>query len=561
MTVHQNSHDDIQSGLETGSESAEQSYGEGTPVSRPRRQNLQPLEFKAIQSRRRRKPPAWALKVIRTIAATKQFFGTTLLLKIRRRRRELITAGVSFLVHLCLGLLLAAWLIPQITTNQMLQLLGAFVVEDEFPEQPQPPDLVEIVQPESMNDLNVNSTMGNLLSKLEVGLATGQADSANSVDINLPLGDITEDIGVPLTKGEFGGRSGAGRRAAVARFGGTAESERTVNQGLVWLQKIQRGDGSWSFAEVGEAGQPGNLSTTDMGATSLALLCFLGGGHTHERPGPYQETVSNGLGYLLKNAERSASGADLRGQFQGNSGMYVQGIATICVCEASALEPKDKELRRLASDAVKFIERAQHRIEGGWRYNPGDPGDTSVVGWQLMALQCAKAARISVQSDTIRDAKEFLNSVSVNDGSEYSYMPDGGASDTMTAVGLLCRMYNGWNREKPQLKTGVEHLAARGPIRGNIYHNYYASQVLHHWGGDLWKTWNLKMREELVSTQVREGPGAGSWDVTDPHGFAGGRIYQTTLSLLTLEVYYRHLPMYREFDNKAAEANKSVSTE
>ncbi|MFN9037496.1 MAG: hypothetical protein ACK5YO_14440, partial [Planctomyces sp.] len=57
---------------------------------------------------------------------------------------------------------------------------------------------------------------------------------------------------------------------------------------------------------------------------------------------------------------------------------------------------------------------------------------------------------------------------------------------------------------------------------------------------------------------LRNGPGAGSWDVTDPHGNGGGRIYQTALSVLTLEVYYRHLPMYRRLD-EAAEKEATAS--
>jgi hypothetical protein len=134
-------------------------------------------------------------------------------------------------------------------------------------------------------------------------------------------------------------------------------------------------------------------------------------------------------------------------------------------------------------------------------------------------------------------------------------MPGQGAKDSMTAVGLLCRIYLGWKRENPALKAGVEHLSKVGPQPGRIYHNYYATQVLHHWGGDLWDQWNLRMRDELVSTQVKSGPGAGSWDFRDDHGSQAGRLYQTTLSLLTLEVYYRHLPIYQRFDeNEAADA-------
>jgi hypothetical protein len=53
------------------------------------------------------------------------------------------------------------------------------------------------------------------------------------------------------------------------------------------------------------------------------------------------------------------------------------------------------------------------------------------------------------------------------------------------------------------------------------------------------------MRDQLVRTQhqLKDGHLAGSWDLADPHG-GGGRLYMTCLSIMTLEVYYRHLPMY-----------------
>jgi hypothetical protein len=53
----------------------------------------------------------------------------------------------------------------------------------------------------------------------------------------------------------------------------------------------------------------------------------------------------------------------------------------------------------------------------------------------------------------------------------------------------------------------------------------------------------------LVSGQAREGPLAGSWDpdhpVRDRWAHAGGRHYVTALNLLTLEVYYRYLPLFQ----------------
>jgi hypothetical protein len=68
---------------------------------------------------------------------------------------------------------------------------------------------------------------------------------------------------------------------------------------------------------------------------------------------------------------------------------------------------------------------------------------------------------------------------------------------------------------------------------------------MHHFGGSAWKQWNDKMRDYLVKTQDTTGPNNGSWNSAgDPHAGSGGRLMSTSLSLLTLEVYYRHLPLY-----------------
>ena len=61
--------------------------------------------------------------------------------------------------------------------------------------------------------------------------------------------------------------------------------------------------------------------------------------------------------------------------------MYAHGQCAIVLCEAYALS-RDEELREPAQKAIDFIVAAQHK-QGGWRYSPRTPGDTSVVGWQL----------------------------------------------------------------------------------------------------------------------------------------------------------------------------------
>jgi len=507
----------------------------------------------AARKTRRGKRPGWAVALVSFSQKAKEFIAQKLPGNLMARKRELGTAGLSLLLHLVILMLFSLWLLPGGTADEVLRLFSA------APEEPPPEnvqELVEVVQPESLQDLDVNSTMKEMLAELDKGQQRMQIDSPDMSELTMPLEDLADASKVPFLKGDFGGRSEAGRQTAVKRYGGTAESEKSVNSGLTWLQKIQKSDGSWSFGDVGEAGGPGSMQTTDAGATSLALLTFLGGGHTHEIRGPYKETVTKGLAWLIKQGQATPAGLDLRGRAQANSGLYVQGLATICLCEAAALEPKDRTLRRAAFAAVNFIERSQDRQGGGWRYQPNQAGDTSVTGWQIMALQSAKAGRIIVNTNVMRDARRFLDSVAIENGSKYSYEPKGGPTPSMTAVGLLCQMYMGWKRDRAELKAGVEYLSQVGPSPGNMYYNYYATQVMHHFGGEHWEKWNARMREHLVSTQLKDGPGAGSWNVTDPHGGAGGRIYQTALSIMTLEVYYRHLPLYRQIDGDSDKDDK-----
>jgi len=106
------------------------------------------------------------------------------------------------------------------------------------------------------------------------------------------------------------------------------------------------------------------------------------------------------------------------------------------------------------------------------------------------------------------------------------------------------------------LKEGVEWLLKEqlpNKDRPNIYCWYYATQAMHNVGGEPWKKWNAAVREALLSMQEKSGHAAGSWAprggaIGDHDTHEGGRIYMTSLSLCTLEVYYRYLPLYRAID-------------
>lgn len=343
------------------------------------------------------------------------------------------------------------------------------------------------------------------------------------------------------------GRDPSSRSQRALEEGGTIASEAAVTRGLIWLAKHQNPDGSWSlhgFTSAGDcAGQCADAGgRSDNAGTALALLPFLGAGQTH-LDGQYRDQVKAGLEWLVR---YQGSDGDLRGRGIGN--MYAHGQCTIALCEAYAMT-RDPWLREPAQKAVDFIVAAQHSA-GGWRYQPGQPGDTSVVGWQLMALRSAQMAYLEVPDDAFTKANRFLDSVQQDRyGGLYAYQSGNKASEAMTAEALLCRQYSGWPQDHQGLIGGCDELLDKALPRRrsfNIYYVYYGTQVMHHMQGKYFDTWNSAVRDMLVDMQETRGHEAGSWTpvLGDHIDRSGGRLYWTSLALCSLEVYYRHLPLY-----------------
>jgi hypothetical protein len=349
--------------------------------------------------------------------------------------------------------------------------------------------------------------------------------------------DLTMSLAPP--GGGLEGRQADARARLVAQRGGSPESESAVERGLVWLAAHQHADGGWRFDLdggpcAGRCRHGGNEKSTTA-ATALALLPFLGAGET-PLAGQHGPVVAQGLAYLRSRMIETPHGADLQ---EGT--LYGQGLAAIALSEAAAMTG-DPELKIAAQQAIDFIVAAQHP-RGGWRYFPGQPGDTTVVGWQWMALKSGQMAGLQVPPETLERAGEFLDSVQAEGGAAYGYQR-GEAQPTSTAIGLLCRMYSGWRRYDTRLVLGIERLVERGPSFDDMYFNYYAAQVLNHQDGKHWPAWNDQLRKHLVQSQAVRDHEAGSWQFNDRHTAPGGRLCDTALAVMILEVYYRYLPLY-----------------
>jgi hypothetical protein len=390
----------------------------------------------------------------------------------------------------------------------------------------------------------------------ETALADAGASAGPLVEVQPRLGPASasmrrnspSDQEVPEL---FRSRMEPDRKSIIAIRGGTQETEGAVQAALAWLAASQDADGRWSAAKYG-AGQEAELlgrnrqgagKDGDMAVTGLALLAFLGAGHTHQE-GAFQESVRRGLEFLIRSQEKDGN---LGGGAQLYAFMYCHGMATFALSEAYGMT-RDQRLEGPLRKAVAWSLKAQHPTNGGWRYKPGDPvGDTSQLGWQLMALKSADLAGIELPARSREGMVRFLKSVqSGTYGGLASYRPTEKVTRTMTAEALVCRQLLGMSRANPASDEAgayiIEELPGQGPM--NLYYWYYGTLATFHLQGEHWDRWNEALKEALISTQVSRGENSGSWDPDDAWGRHGGRIFSTALAALCLEVYYRYLPIY-----------------
>jgi hypothetical protein len=192
---------------------------------------------------------------------------------------------------------------------------------------------------------------------------------------------------------------------------------------------------------------------------------------------------------------------------------------------------------------VRFIVTAQDAYGGGWRYLPGQSGDTTVTAWQLAALKSAHLCGLEVPTPTIDGVRRFLDRVQSRGGEAYGYQGPRGRPGT-SAIGLFCRLHTGW-QDADVIDRGLAALARPGPDPDAIYLNFYLSQALLQADHAAWPRWNARHRDLLVARQSTVGHERGSWWLSDAETAPGGRLAHTALAVLTLEVYYRLLPLYR----------------
>ncbi len=343
-----------------------------------------------------------------------------------------------------------------------------------------------------VQQVDASTASGDVLNEVLGDLATLDPTRPQ---IRLPGGRLSSEISkassdltmASLASTGVEGRSAENRDKTAKARGGTLESELAVERALDWLAAHQLPNGSWSLVHSGgkcngqckNDGTPGRFEPA---ATGLALLAFLGAGYTH-KSGKHQQTVRDGVYYLIQIMKEENN----TGNFLHDSerGMYNHGIAAFALCEAYQLSG-DNDLKQPAQLAVNFIFAAQN-YAGGWGYLAKQPGDLTISGWQMMAIKSAYAAGLDVQPEVILRVDNFLDSKQVAPGVFYGYGKPDKDHPTCSAIGMLLRLFRGWNHTDPRALELGKFLVAKGVSDHDVYYNYYATLLLFHLGGPTWR--------------------------------------------------------------------------
>ena len=337
----------------------------------------------------------------------------------------------------------------------------------------------------------------------------------------------------------------------AARIESTFQKDRTdvaVDKAISYLIGQQRDDGAICDKQ------------NDTTMTSLTVMAMAGVGIQPADSGPQGRTMQKALAFVLQDDRQDPQG--YFGQRDG-SRMYGHGITTLMLTEMLGMgmdQEQDRLIHERCEKAVDLILSSQkhpksHKFRGGWRYSPNSSdADLSATVWQLMALRSAKNDGLDVPASAIHEAVEYLqrsyastldrNGMPDKKASGFCYTPgQNRPTYTMTAAGLLAMQVCG-EYESPLVAGAADWLLQHPPKwkeRFFFYGTYYYAQGMYQRGGEHAKTARTLVQEILLEKQAPDG----SWLADNSSESRAGRVYATSMAVLSLSVKYHYLPIYQ----------------
>ena len=305
---------------------------------------------------------------------------------------------------------------------------------------------------------------------------------------------------------------------------------------------------------------------------ALSVMAMASVGHQPVDDSEAGRAMSKGVEFLIRDDPRR----NRSGGYYGVDGsrMYGHGITTLCLGEMlgmSVTRDQDRRIRQNLVRAVNLILAAQRqrkpdsRHVGGWRYEPtSSDSDLSITVWQLMALRSAQNAGLPVRKENIDLAVKYLKRSyqsarnarghPTNLKTGFGYTPTSRPRYASTAAGLLSlQVCNLDEEEAPEIIGAANYLEdiELNPKRllWFYYGTYYYAQGMQRRKNDKpdsdGSRQARKARENVERVLLNLQKADGSWEGSNRTEMDIGKIYCTTLAILSLSVKHHFLPIYQ----------------
>ena len=310
-----------------------------------------------------------------------------------------------------------------------------------------------------------------------------------------------------------------------------------------FLLSLQKPSGAFMEKEVSK----------EVTMSSLSVLALSAMGHQPADVSEEGRAMKKALDFILKPEHQEPDG--YYGKLDGSQ-MYGHGIIALTLAEMLGMggdEKQDALIRERCRKAIDLILRSQRMPKneanaGGWRYTPvSTESDMSVTCWQVMALRAARNAGMDVPKESIDLAVRYIKKLYSRGENKTS--PGGfgysgpGTGLSTTAEGLLALQVCG-DYESEEVKGASERLLQKGLQSEELwffYTAYYFAQGMYQRGGKYAEEGRRTIVEAVIPLQRADG----SWVGTTGKEREGGKIYATTLAVLSLAVKNHFLPIYQ----------------